>query len=111
MKFLRQALTLTAGLLIGVVLGYFLWGRPTFAITFTNHAKQDLHWIQIRHNRGVELVDYLKVGQSRTIEIYSPGESGYDLVAEFADGKRLEREGAYAQPGSHFSEVVTDGGF
>jgi len=60
------------------------------------------------HEKGVETIGDIPVGQSRLVAFRTRGETSYSLNVRFEDGTELTGGGNYAEPGYSFSESVSD---
>ena len=100
---------LILGVAVGFGLGWCVWGRwPMVRVTVRNDSRKIVAAARVEHEGGVEVIENLECGGTRTVWFLSPSETSYRLKVDFADATRVEGTEEYAEPGYRFTEVITD---
>jgi hypothetical protein len=97
-----------AGVLIATVLHI---GSPIVTIDFTNNSAQKIQSIDINHEIGrYGKVRYqisgLEPKETRTLRVYAPAESSYEVVVTFADNSRVVGGVGYVEAGYRVKESI-----
>lgn len=86
-------------------------GSPIVTIDFTNNSNKKIQSIDINHEIGrhgkvhYQITD-LEPKQTRTLRVYAPAESSYEVVATFADNSRVVGGQGYVEAGYRVSETI-----
>ncbi len=96
----------------GAVTATFLHiGSPIVTIDFTNNSPQRIQSIDINHEIGRHgKVRYQMSGlepkETRTLRVYAPAESSYEVVVTFADNSRVVGGAGYVEAGYRVKELI-----
>lgn len=86
-------------------------GAPIVTIDFTNNSNQKIQSIDINHEIGrYGRVRYQLTGlepkQTRTLRVYTPAESSYEVAVTFTDSSRVVGGQGYVEAGYRVSEII-----
>ena len=107
LKWTDRAALAIAGFLAGAAL-VFLW-QPSLRLAevrVSNASGKAIVEVSIDHTQGTVRLPDLADGATRTVGLYSPGESGYRLRVRFDDGSVVEGGGGYLEAGYMMSQVI-----
>lgn len=101
-------LVFVAGLFTATV---FHTGSPIVTIDLTNNSTQKIQTIDINHEIGKHgkvryQITGLEPKQTRTLRVYAPAESSYEVVVTFADNSRVVGGQGYVEAGYRVSETI-----
>jgi len=97
-----------AGIFTATVLHF---GSPIVGIDLTNKSSQKIQSIDINHDTGrngkvrYQIID-LQPNETRTLRMYAPAESTYEVIVTFADGARLVGGQGYVEAGYRVREAI-----
>lgn len=84
---------------------------PIVTIDFTNNSAQNIQSIDINHEIGkygkvrYQISD-LEPKQTRTLRVFAPAESSYEVAVTFADNSRVVGGQGYVEAGYRVSEII-----
>jgi hypothetical protein len=86
-------------------------GSPIVTIDLTNNTNQKIQSIDINHEIGrYGKVRYqltgLEPNQTRTLRVYAPAESSYEVAVTFADNSRVVGGAGYVEAGYRVREAI-----
>lgn len=86
-------------------------GSPIVTIDFTNNSTQKIQSIDINHEIGrYGKVRYQITGlepkETRTLRVFAPAESSYEVAVTFADNSRVVGGAGYVEAGYRVREVI-----
>lgn len=89
----------------------FHTGSPIVTIDFFNNSNQKIQSIDINHEIGRHgKVHYqitgLEPNETRTLRVYAPAESSYEVTATFADNSRVVGGAGYVEAGYRVRESI-----
>lgn len=105
---LYRALFVLGVVALGAVAWLALRQPPPVSVTVVNNSHKAVAWAELVHEKGVESIGEIPVGQSRLVAFRTRGETSYSLNVRFEDGAELSGGGNYAEPGYSFSDSVSD---
>lgn len=110
----RPSLLLSvAGLVAAIVAGLvFLRPPPPVTIVIVNASGKPIQWAEVVHTHrasrieGIQPIGPIAVGETKTVQYPSRGESQFKLTVHFADGSEVRGGAGRAKPGYRFTETV-----
>lgn len=86
-------------------------GSPIVTIDFTNNSAQKIQSIDINHEIGKYgkvryQISNLEPKQTRTLRVFAPAESSYEVSVTFADNSRVVGGQGYVEAGYRISETI-----
>lgn len=86
-------------------------GSPIVTIDFTNNSSKKIRSIEITHEIGMdERVRYqingIEPKETRTLRLYAPAESSYEVIATFADNSLVVGGAGYVEAGYRVKESI-----
>ena len=86
-------------------------GSPIVTIDFTNNSTKKIQSIEIIHEIGRSgkvryQITGLEPKETRTLRVYAPAESSYEVIATFADNTRVGGGAGYVEAGYRVKEFI-----
>jgi len=86
-------------------------GSPIVTIDFTNNTTKKIQSIEINHEIGRQgkvlyQISGLEPRETRTLRVYAPAESAYEVIATFADNSRVVGGAGYVEAGYRVKESI-----
>ena len=97
------------GFLFGVISILLIHNKAPFAyITLNNNSAKDIKFVKIinESKENIQLVEDIKVNNSKKLKFYVAGESGYSIEVMFKDGSTIYREEQYIETGYRITEKI-----
>ena len=114
MKRWKLAVVISLVVAVGLVGGLAGWLAlrpvPPVTVVVSNSSGKAIAAVRLEHERGVEIVENLARGETRTIKFTAGGETSYTLRVRFADGSEVSGSPQYAESGYAFIATVSDSG-
>ena len=106
--FISFILIFTAGAITATILHI---GSPIVTIDFTNNTTKKIQSIEITHEIGTDgkvryQITGLEPKETRTLRVYAPAESSYEVIATFADNSRVVGGAGYVEAGYRVKESI-----
>ncbi|NVN92645.1 MAG: hypothetical protein HXX11_18900 [Desulfuromonadales bacterium] len=86
-------------------------GSPIVTIDFTNNTTKKIQSIEIKQEFGrpgkvLYQISGLEPRETRTLRVYAPAESAYEVIATFADNSRVVGGAGYVEAGYRVKESI-----
>ena len=86
-------------------------GSPIVTIDFTNNSSKKIQSVEITHEIGMDgkvrhQINGLEPKETRTLRVYAPAESSYEVIATFADNSRVVGGAGYVEAGYRVKESI-----
>lgn len=86
-------------------------GSPIVTVDFTNNSTQRIKSIDVNHEIGRfgkvrYLISDLEPKQTRTLRVFAPAESSYEVTVTFADNSRVVGGAGYVEAGYRIRESI-----
>ena len=77
-------------------------------VILKNRSGKLIKLAQLKHSKKPYKIENLENNQNANISYNSPGESSFQIVVIFADGKIIKSNGSYTEGGYTVTEIIYD---
>lgn len=73
-----------------------------------NRSGKLIKSMELKHIKKTYKIENLENNQNANISYYSPGESSYQIIVIFENGKRIKSNGSYTEGGYSMTEIINE---
>lgn len=80
--------------------------KDDVCVILKNRSGKLIKSLELKHNKEPYKIANLENNQNANISYNSPGESSYQIIIIFEDGKTIKSNGSYTEGGYRMTEII-----